>query len=73
MVSGMLYSRSVSIAIIDVQKSSPSRIEQVFKADAVSNGSIGSLPRVIPYMIDAIFKDFPGVNGEIITVIEKTI
>jgi hypothetical protein len=70
-VSGMLYSRSVSVTIIDIQKSSPNRIEQVFKADAISNGPIGSLPRVIPYMIDAISKDFPGVNGETITVVEN--
>jgi hypothetical protein len=70
-ITQLLYSRGASLLIIDPSKSTADYVEQIFRATAVSSGSTGSLPAIMPYLIKAIFKDFPGKNGETITVTEK--
>ena len=42
--------------------------ERVFEGRAVSTGLNGQIEPVMPYMLDAIFKDFPGTSGRTMTV-----
>lgn len=62
------FTRYVGIVILDRQKSTQSHIDEVFRGEGTSTGSVGSLPIVMPNMINAIFKNFPGRNGETIVV-----
>jgi hypothetical protein len=40
-------------------------LEKVFEAEVVSTGSDGELQEVVPIMIEALFRDFPGKDGEV--------
>ena len=42
--------------------------ERVFEGRALSTGQNGQLEPVIPYILDALFKDFPGRSGETVHV-----
>ena len=42
--------------------------ERVFEGRAISTGQSGQVESVMPYMLDAIFKDFPGASGRTRTV-----
>lgn len=41
---------------------------RVFEGRAQSMGPAGNFPGAVPYMIDAIFTNFPGENGKTVTV-----
>lgn len=42
--------------------------KRLFEGRAVSEGKTGDLNRVMPYLVDALFTDFPGVSGGVKTV-----
>ncbi len=42
--------------------------QRVFEGRAISAGLNGQIEPVMPYMIDAIFRDFPGASGKTMTV-----
>ena len=42
--------------------------EIVFEGRAVSSGASSNLPRAMPYLVDALFTDFPGESGRTIRV-----
>ena len=42
--------------------------ERVFEGRAVSQGRSGHVEAVMPYVLDAILKDFPGISGKTRTV-----
>jgi hypothetical protein len=43
----------------------------VFEGRAVSTGLNGAIEPVMPYMLDAVFQDFPGKSGNTRTVSVK--
>lgn len=58
------YGRGVRIQMVDLDRTTdPKRPEIVYEATAMSVGSIGSLPTVMPYILDGVFQDWPGVPG----------
>jgi hypothetical protein len=63
------FTRAVTLYIIDEPQSMAFGVPvKTFEATAGSVGSSGALAVVMPAMIAAIFKDFPGKSGETITV-----
>jgi hypothetical protein len=69
LVSSTLFSRALELEIFDVPQTLASGAPvKTFEATAGSAGSSGSLAVVMPAMIAAVFKDFPGKNGETISV-----
>ena len=40
------------------------KIKRLYEAKASSAGSSSQLQRVLPYMIETVFREFPGVNGQ---------
>lgn len=40
----------------------------VFESRAVYEGGSDNLPAVVPYLVRAVFDDFPGQNGQVSTV-----
>jgi hypothetical protein len=67
-VTNAVYKRALVLDIYDVKASSKDHIVTLFEAKAQSAGRSGSIALVMPNMIAAVFKDFPGRNGETITV-----
>jgi hypothetical protein len=47
-------------------------LEKVFEAEVVSTGSDGDLHEIVPVMIEALFRDFPGKDGEVRHVAMRT-
>jgi hypothetical protein len=63
-----LYIRDVAVNIYrGANYNSPQRL-RVFEGHALSAGQNGHLEPVMPYILDALFKDFPGRSGETQTV-----
>jgi len=58
------FTRNMSIKIVDIEKSTDDEIKSVFEAQTRSVGSSGIIDEVVPFMIEAIFQDFPGPNGK---------
>lgn len=56
-----VFERSLSVTLDDRTPSGPKR---VFEATARSEGRIGELPVVMPYLVRSIFLDFPGASGK---------
>lgn len=52
------YQRSLEMNIVDSD-----RQERVFEGRVESNGSESALPEVMPYLITAMFDNFPGESG----------
>lgn len=67
-ISVTTYTRFLTLGIWDAKSLAQGKGDKVFEANAISKGSSSSLPTVMPLMIDAVFQDFPGKNGETITV-----
>ena len=69
LVTATTFTRAVELEIFDVpQTLASSDPVKTFEATAGSAGSSGSLAVVMPAMIAAVFKDFPGKSGETISV-----
>lgn len=56
--SYVLYTRNLRITIVRAADS-----RQLFDVTVVSQGTNGSLPAVMPYLVQSAFTDFPGPNG----------
>lgn len=55
-----VFARAVTIDIVDMRKDA-----QVWQMKLTSSGRCGSLAPLLPYFLDAAFKDFPGPNGDV--------
>jgi hypothetical protein len=49
------------------------RIEKVYEGEVVSTGSDDTLAAIVPAMIEALFQEFPGTDGEIRHVASKSV
>lgn len=47
------------------------RIEKVYEGEVISTGSDDTLAEIVPVMIEALFQEFPGTDGEIRHVASK--
>lgn len=63
-----LFTRRVEVNLFRAATYSTDRKERVFEGRAVSSGLNGQVEPVMPYILDAIFQDFPGRSGETRTV-----
>lgn len=63
-----LFTRRVELNVYRGSSYESEHKERVFEGRAVSSGLNGQIEPVMPYILDAIFKDFPGRSGETKTV-----
>lgn len=63
-----VYSRRVELDIYKGASWGTATPERVFEGRALSEGLNGQVEPVMPYIIDALFKDFPGASGSTKTV-----
>lgn len=60
-----LYTHSLRVRLLDTQGSPAGQPRTVFESNAVYEGDIADLPLLMPYLVRAIFEDFPGQNGQV--------
>ncbi len=58
------YGRMVRLDILDAKKSTKDNPVKVFEGTVKSRGSSGQITVVMPAMIEALFKNFPGESGK---------
>lgn len=63
-----MFVRRVEVVIYDGMTYNTENPERVFEGSAVSTGTNGQIDPVMPYIIQAIFDQFPGASGETKTV-----
>ena len=56
---------SLRLRLLDTQGSPPGRPRTVFEATAQQESQSLPLPVVAPYLVRAVFEDFPGQNGRL--------
>jgi len=59
-----VHTRLLKMDFIDLKKSNDKNIEYLYQVSVVSEGSSANIERVVPQMIEAVFKDFPGESGK---------
>lgn len=57
------YTRYFKLEILDKNALEKKQIIKLYEGKVVSKGGVGQLPAVLPYMIKALFEDFPGKSG----------
>jgi len=63
-----LFTRRVEVNVFRGATYNTERKDRVFEGRAVSSGQNPQLEPVMPYILDAIFQDFPGRSGETRTI-----
>ena len=61
--SGIVYTRHLTVDIIDTSRSAEGKTVNVYEGKVLSTGSTGSVQAIVPHMMNALLKDFPGKNG----------
>jgi Domain of unknown function (DUF4136) len=65
-VSMTVYTNSLRLRLLDTQRTPPGKQPRtVFESRAMYEGGSGDLPLVVPYLVRAVFDDFPGQNGQV--------
>jgi hypothetical protein len=59
-----VFTRKLDVEIIDRKSLNADTQKKIYEAKAISTGSSGELPRVLPYMIESVFREFPAKNGQ---------
>lgn len=68
-VSMTLYTHSLRLRLLDTKGTPPGKPPRtVFESRALYEGGSADLPPVVPYLVRAVFDDFPGQNGQVRTV-----
>lgn len=62
-VSRREYSRGLSLYVVDANSVGTGKLNVLYEGSVKSSGSSSQLPRVMPAMIEALFKSFPGKSG----------
>lgn len=63
-----IYTHSLRVRLLDTQGSPPGKTSTLFESSAVYEGNNPDLPVLLPYLVRAIFDEFPGRNGQVRTV-----
>ncbi len=66
--SETMYTRAIALDIVDAQTLTKGTAKKVYEARAKSAGSCSVIAGVFEEMLEAMFKDFPGINGKVRTV-----
>lgn len=68
-VSMTVYTSSLRLRLLDTKGTPAGKPPRtVFESRAMYEGSTSDLPLVVPYLVRAVFDDFPGQNGQVRTV-----
>lgn len=59
---------NLRLRLLDAQGNSPGKPRAVFESRAVYEGSNEDLATLVPFLVRAVFDDFPGQNGKVRTV-----
>jgi Domain of unknown function (DUF4136) len=64
-INTTLQTSTLQLRLLDSQGSPPGKSRTVFESRAIfeGEGSRDNLPQVVPYLVRAVFDDFPGQNG----------
>lgn len=66
--SQTMYTRAIALDIVDAKSLKKGNAKKVYEARAKSAGSCSVIAGVFEEMLEAMFKDFPGINGKVRTV-----
>ncbi len=69
--SQRVFARTLELRLIDRKAFTEGKMKVVYEGKVVSSGSSGQLPVVLPWMIKALFEDFPGKSGTVRKVIDR--
>lgn len=58
------YTRVVRLEILDKEALLAGNIQKIYEGEVVSSGSTGQLSAVMPTLLSALFRDFPGTSGK---------
>jgi hypothetical protein len=66
-INTTLQTSTLQLRLLDSQGSPPGKPRTVFESRAIfeGEGSGDNLPQVVPYLVRAVFDDFPGQNGRV--------
>lgn len=67
-VSRTVHISSLRLRLLDTQGSPPGKARTIFESRAIYEGGYGDLPVLVPYLVRAVFDEFPGQNGRVRTV-----
>jgi hypothetical protein len=59
-----IYKRFLDLEIVEMASLSSGAPKKLYEGKARSNGSSPQLARVMPYMVESVFKDFPGPSPQ---------
>ncbi|MEO5659516.1 MAG: DUF4136 domain-containing protein [Polaromonas sp.] len=59
---------SLRLRLLDTQGAGPGKARTVFESRAIYEGDNSELPALVPYLVRAVFDEFPGQNGRLRTV-----
>ncbi|MGB7950865.1 MAG: DUF4136 domain-containing protein [Candidatus Binatia bacterium] len=57
------YTRVLRLGIVDQQALAEGNIKKLYEGQVVSSGFSDQLPKVLPFMVKALFEDFPSESG----------
>jgi hypothetical protein len=69
--AALRFTRALVVSIKDIRSDRADGGNEVFTARARSVGSSRDLALVMPAMIEAVFKDFPGISGDTSTAVGR--
>ena len=66
-INTTLQTSTLQLRLLDAQGSPPGKPRAVFESRAIfeRTGRSDNLPQVVPYLVRAVFDDFPGQNGRV--------
>jgi len=62
-VSRIVWLSNLRLRLLDTRGSPPGKPHTVFESRASYEGDSDDLPALVPYLVRAVFDDFPGQNG----------
>ncbi len=67
-VSRTVQISSLRLRLLDTKRDTPGKPRTIFESRAIYEGDSDSLPVLVPYLVRAVFDEFPGQNGQVRTV-----
>ncbi len=64
-ITRTLQISNLKLRLLDSQGSTPGKPHAVFESRAVYEGEEADLPKLVPYLVRAVFDGFPGQNGQV--------
>lgn len=66
-VNTVIQVTTLQVRMLDIEGAPPGKSRTVFESRAIyeGQGPVDSQPTVVPYLVRAVFDDFPGQNGKV--------